>query len=77
MALSRAEKRRLIRLSERHSARQDLNGYRALLEGTQYWECSRFARHHRHVFGLTATLCGLFQYLYHRLTGNPLCGNKH
>ena len=74
MALSKTEKQWRNKLRKRQQARQNLNGYRALLEGTQYWECSRFAQHHRHVFGWSASLCGLFQYLYHRVRGKPFYG---
>ena len=73
MALSKTEKQWRNKLRKRQQARQNLKTYRACMEGTHYWECSRYAQH-KHVFGWTAALCGLFQYLYHRVRGKPLYG---
>lgn len=46
--------------------------WRARLEGAAYYQCSRFATHHRHLFRWSAALCGRIQYWYHKITGAPL-----
>jgi hypothetical protein len=48
-----------------------LSKRQALLEGVVYFECSRFAPHHKHAFRWSAILCGWFQYRWHKLMGFP------